>query len=121
MPRGTRYNKDYKRGVQNRQKGIFKKSNAYARFYQEYQVGVIIRHKGRKITGYQSEPGFLKSVTFSIDEEDFFSPDDFDTVKDRQASGPSSGSSSPSSHATSPPADESASVNSDSVYVDCEP
>lgn len=121
MPRGTGCNKDYKRGVQNRQKGIFKKSNAYARFYQEYQVGVIIRHKGGKVTGYQSEPGFLKSITFAIDEDDFLSPDDFDTVADRQASGSSSGSSSPSSHARSPSPDESGSISSESVYLDCEP
>ncbi|RYP05282.1 hypothetical protein DL765_009891 [Monosporascus sp. GIB2] len=88
MPRSKNRNRDYAKGLVNRQKGIFKKSNTFYRFYG-VDIAVIIKKHGR-IATYQSRPGFLNETSIVFPDESF-GPDDFDTVTDRQFS-PASGS-----------------------------
>ncbi|RYO92533.1 hypothetical protein DL764_008116 [Monosporascus ibericus] len=88
MPRSKNRNSDYAKGLVNRQKGIFKKSNTFYRFYGG-DIAVIIKKHGRVVT-YQSRPGFLNETSIVFPDESF-GPDDFDTVTDRQLP-PASGS-----------------------------
>ncbi|CAN8097996.1 unnamed protein product [Discula destructiva] len=83
MPRTANRNKDVMRGIRNRTTGLFKKAHTFHRFYPDHEIGIIIRHKG-KISGYQSIPDLLQSITPSaMDEADMTSPDNFETVANR--------------------------------------
>ncbi|RYP63161.1 hypothetical protein DL771_009392 [Monosporascus sp. 5C6A] len=82
MPRSKNRNRNYARGLANRQKGIFKKSNTFNRFYGG-DIAVVIKQHGR-ITAYESRPGILNDVSMVFPDESF-GPDDFDTIADRQS------------------------------------
>jgi hypothetical protein len=81
MPRSRNRNRNYARGLSNRQKGIFKKSHTYNRFYSG-DVGVYFKQNGC-VTTYESRPGVLRDAGTAIPDQSF-GPDDFDTVTDRQ-------------------------------------
>ncbi|KAI1249793.1 hypothetical protein MGN70_009407 [Eutypa lata] len=81
MPRTKYRNKDYSRGLLNRQRGIFKKANTCYRWYGG-QVGVVIKQNGRTIK-YESHHGVLEDCWAEVTDA-YFGPDDFDTVADRQ-------------------------------------
>lgn len=82
MPRSKNRNRNYARGLSNRQRGIFKKSNTFYRFYGG-EIAVVIK-QGSRITTYESRSGFLSDTSILFPDE-AFGPDDFDTVADRQS------------------------------------
>lgn len=84
MPRTKNRNKDYKRGMENRQNGIFKKSFTYNQFYGG-DIAVIIRPHNGKPCAYESSHGFIKSRLPSLLKslDDIYSSDHFETVANR--------------------------------------
>ncbi|KAM7192216.1 hypothetical protein V8F33_008490 [Rhypophila sp. PSN 637] len=84
MPRTKNRNKDYKRGMENRQNGIFKKSFTFNEFYGG-DIAVIIRPKNGKPCAYESSHGFIKSRLASLLKslDDIYSSDHFETVANR--------------------------------------
>lgn len=80
MPRSKNGNRNYARGLSNRQRGIFKKSNTFYRYYGG-EIAVLIK-QGNRITTYESRSGFLND-TSNLFPDEVFGPDDFDTVADR--------------------------------------
>jgi hypothetical protein len=102
MPRSANRNKDYARGLSNREKGLFKKANTFYKFYGG-EIAVYIKLNG-KVTTYESANGVLRRTRRNVHSA--WGPDNFDTVADRHVS-PDSRSSSTSSteplHIGSPP------------------
>ncbi|KAI1315758.1 hypothetical protein F5Y16DRAFT_406943 [Xylariaceae sp. FL0255] len=78
----TRIGKAASISLNNRQKGIFKKSNTLRRMYGG-EVAVLIEQQDGLVVTYESKPGILKNASFLFLYLSY-SPDDFDTIKDRQ-------------------------------------
>lgn len=88
MPRG-RCNKDTKRGINNRQNGIYKKANHLFKYYPGTQVGVIIIHQDGRPTAYQSCAGLIDRISsLNFKARDICGPDEYDTVADRRSHSP---------------------------------
>ncbi|KAJ9155610.1 hypothetical protein NKR23_g2121 [Pleurostoma richardsiae] len=83
MPRGKNRNQNFKKGLQNRKQGFFKKGHTFHRLYPS-EVAAVIRHVDGNISAYESHRGFLRTVSFlPFSEATISGPDDFDLVRER--------------------------------------
>jgi hypothetical protein len=63
MPRAASPNKNQKKGMENRRRGIFKKCTTYANWYKDHIAVIIRRRNGEFDICFESKPGFIRSIT----------------------------------------------------------
>lgn len=94
-PTRSKANKDVKRGIDNRVKGIFKKAN-FLRSAYGIRIAIAIIPNNDIPVGFQSQPGLLRQVSsLKFSAGNLRGPDQYDTVAER------SGSTEESDHTSS--------------------